>query len=537
MEEARQNVNSNRIDSYLTSGVHNSYWLETLPTLEYAPLQTHEETDVVIVGGGIAGITIAYRLSQLGYKVVVVEDGSIGSGETGRTTAHLVAALDDRYMELARIFGKDTTREIVASHNAAIDFIEATIRELLLDCEFKRVPGYLFQYEIEQTDIIQQEFIAAKDAGLTVSLCDTVPGLKMPTGPGILFEEQARFHPMKYLHGLCAAVINMGGRIYTGTHAAEIDSNGIITAEGHAVKAKHVVIATNTPVNNKYTIHLKQFAYRTYVIASPVPKGSVPDALWWDTGDKKANSDIPPYHYVRLQPYNEQYDLLICGGEDHATGLAFAQQVAEEDRYALLERWMRARFNTGEIVFKWSGQVMEPMDSLAYIGRNPGDKENVYIVTGDSGNGMTHATIAGLMIPEMIMGNKPRWESIYDPARAKIFKSGKTWLKEFAGGFFEYLREYPRDAEKISLSSIPVGEGRIVALNGKKYGIYKDEHHMLHVVEASCTHLQCIVKWNNDEKSWDCPCHGSRFTYEGKVINGPANQALQYFREPEPAIK
>lgn len=531
MEQAQQNEHKHKgIESSLTSGIHNSYWIDVLPALQYVPLESHLQTDVVIIGGGMAGVSIAYRLIRLGKRVVLVEDGDIGSGESGRTTAHLASALDDRYYELERIFGKEGARYAAESHQAAIDFIEQTVQQEGIDCEFERVPGYLFLHPSDKEESLEKEFHAAREAGLDVVLTDRVPGLPAKA-PGLSFANQAQFHPLKYLRGLCTAITEGGGRIFTSTKAVKIDHTGIETDKGFRVDADHVVVATNTPVNDKYAIHLKQFAYRTYVIGGLIEKGRLQPALWWDTGDFRANSSIPPYHYCRLQSYNETQDLLICGGEDHATGLAFAQQITDSERYGQLECWAREKFGITDVIYRWSGQVMEPMDSLAYIGRNPGDEDNVFIVTGDSGNGMTHATIAALLIPDLIAGNVNKWKKIYDPQRVKFFRSGKTWLKEFVGGLLRYMKEYPYDADVVEISSIRQGEGKIVELGNNKYGVYRDEDDDLHIVSAVCTHLQCIVQWNNDEKSWDCPCHGSRYTYKGKVVNGPANSDLFYYRE------
>ncbi len=419
MEQAQQNEHKG-IDSSLISGIHSSYWTDSEPALQFAPLQQSIETDVVIVGGGMAGISIAYQLTRLGKRIVVIEDGDIGSGESGRTTAHLATALDDRYYKLERIFGKEGIRYVAESHRAAIDIIEQTIQYESISCDFERVTGYLFLHPSDQEDSLQKEYAAAREAGLDVELLDATPGLPK-FGRCLAFANQAQFHPLKYLHGLCHAITEKGGQLFTDTKAVEIDHTGVVTDQGFRVDAAFVVVATNTPVNDKYAIHLKQFAYQTYVIGGLVAKGAVPPALWWDTGDFRTNAAIPPYHYVRLQPYDEVHDLLICGGEDHATGLAFAQQITDEERYRQLENWAREKFDIEEIIYRWSGQVMEPMDSLAYIGRNPADKDNVFIVTGDSGNGMTHAAIASLLIPDLILGHVNKWKKIYDPQRFKFF--------------------------------------------------------------------------------------------------------------------
>lgn len=513
-----------------TSGSHDTYWLQSTQPLMSHQLNKGLKTDVVIVGGGIAGLSIAYNLIKSGKKVVVVEDGNIGSGETGRTTAHLVNALDDRYYDLARMYGKDKARLIASSHSEAINFIETICTKENIACEFKRVDGYLFLHPSDKPSSLDKELRACLDAGLTVEIVDEVPGCNDSIGPCLRFADQAKFHPMKYLQGLYKLIIENGGLVFTNTHAEIIDHTGIVTLEGYEVKADHVVVATNTPVNNKYIPHLQQYAYRTYVIGARVKKNSLPDVLWWDTGDMEANAEIPPYHYVRLQSLDDEYDLLISGGEDHGTGLADAEHITEGERYALLEKWTRSHFDIEDIIYQWSGQVMEPMDSLAYIGRNPTDHKNVYIVTGDSGNGMTHATIAGILIKDLILGNENEWADLYDPSRFKLFTAGKTFIKEVTQGLISYIKTKPNPEEN-EIEFIPVDEGKIVKMDGKPYGVYRDENNQLHIVAAECTHMKCIIKWNGDEKSWDCPCHGSRFTYEGKVVNGPANTNLLYYKE------
>ena len=512
----------------VTSGNNTSFWLDSVGPVAFSPLDKDLDADVVIVGGGIAGMTIAYALVKSGKRVVLVEDGNIGSGETGRTTAHLVSALDDRYYQLERMYGEEQTKLIADSHKAAIDFIERTVKYHNIDCEFERLDGYLFLDPGDTDESLHKELKTAQKAGVEVVYLPAIPGMNYAS-PALKFYNQAQFHPMKYLHGLAKAITGMGGLIFTNTHAVRIDDKGITTRAGHKVKADDIVVATNSPVNNRYMMHLKQYAYRTYVIGARVKKGSIPKALWWDTGDRSVNAEIPPYHYVRLQPLDDDFDLLICGGEDHPTGIADDKKVNEEDRYAVLEYWARDRFPIADVIYQWSGQVMEPMDSMGYIGKNSVAEPNVYIVTGDSGNGMTHGTIAGLLIPDLIYGNENPWEEIYSPARFKFFSAGKTFFKELVGGFISYMKNKPHDVKSVEMTNIKNGEGKIVEFEGKKMGAYRDENGALHLVGGECTHLGCLIKWNNDEKSWDCPCHGSRFSHDGKVLNGPANTDLPYY--------
>jgi glycine/D-amino acid oxidase-like deaminating enzyme/nitrite reductase/ring-hydroxylating ferredoxin subunit len=518
-----------------TSGTHVPYWIDSVSPISYQKLALNKEVDVVIVGGGISGVSIAYCLSMEGKKVALVEDGFIGSGETGRTTAHLVTALDNRYYSLEQVYGEDQAKLIANSHSAAIDFIEKTCTEEKIECDFERVNGYLFLHHTDKPENLGKEFESALKAGLDVEQTNILLGNKKNV-KALKFNNQGQFHPLKYIKGLCDCIIKNGGDIYTNTHAKEINSSGVTTNEGFKIEAKYVVIATNSPVNNKYAIHLRQYPYRTYVIGAKIKKGSLPTSLWWDTGDFSVNGEFPPYHYVRTQSYSKTHDLLIIGGEDHPTGLSDIENIPEESRYNFLESWARENFSgIEEIIYKWSGQVLEPADALAFIGHNPMDAKNVFIVTGDSGNGMTHATIAGMLIRDLILEKENRWQKIYSPSRFK-FKAGKAVFKELVGGLVNYLKTKPRYEDETGLKNIQRNEGKIVEFEGKKFGAYRDGDDNLHFIDAECTHMGCIVKWNNDEKSWDCPCHGSRFTYEGEILNGPANQALTYYSQHKNSV-
>jgi len=522
-----------KTNALLTSGAHISFWTDDAAQVSLHPLQQDLTTDVVVVGGGISGISIAYALSKAGKKVVVIEDGLIGSGETGRTTAHLTTALDDRYFEYEKMYNEETARILAESHQQAIRFIENAAQEEQIDCDFERVDGYLFLHPSDRKENLEKELDAATRAGIDVRPVEHVPGMTVHL-KSICFADQAQFHPLKYINGLAVAIERNGGQIFTGTHAKEISPEGITTEEGYTVKASHVVVATNAPVNNRIAMSFKQFAYRSYVIGALVPKGEIPKALFWDTGDRDRNPDIPPYHYVRLQPYNDEYDLLICGGEDHPTGNVDKAEphITEEERYALLEAWTRNHFPVNEVIYRWSGQVMESLDGIAYIGRNPFDKDNVYIVTGDSGDGMTNAGIAALLIPALIEGKEHPWEHVYRPSRFAL-KEGAMAFKQIVSGLLASFRKKPEqtqtDAE--TLFSLENGEGRIMDLEGEQCGVYRDEDGLLSVVSAKCTHVGCTIAWNSDEKTWDCPCHGSRFTTDGKVIHGPANTDLPSYRE------
>jgi glycine/D-amino acid oxidase-like deaminating enzyme/nitrite reductase/ring-hydroxylating ferredoxin subunit len=505
-----------------TSGNHQSFWLDSHEKIIYSPLNTDIHTEILIIGGGIAGLTTAYLLLKSGKKVTLIEDGFIGSGESGRTTAHLTCALDDRYYYLEQIFGKKAAALAAESHQAAIRMIENIVKSENINCNFKQVDGYLFLDPSDKNENLLREFEATRAAGINTALLNNTPGI-FTSYSSIKFPSQAQFHILKYLKGLSDSITAMGGMIFTETHASEITKHGA-KGNGFQIKAQHIVIATNSPVNNVVTMHTKQAAYRTYVIAGKVPKGVLPYNLWWDTGNTHSRWVSQPYHYVRLEEYDAAYDLLIAGGEDHKTGQADEEHISEQERYYSLELWTRTYFpDMQEIVYYWSGQVLEPVDSLGFMGRNPGD-ENIYIITGDSGNGMTHTTIGAMIISDIINEVSNPWEKLYDPSRITL-NTTKDFLKETANMAAQYL-DWFNAADLEKGSDIAKGEGAILISDGSKVAVYRDDDGF-HAYSAVCPHLGCIVQWNADEKTFDCPCHGSRFTCEGIVINGPANKNLK----------
>jgi glycine/D-amino acid oxidase-like deaminating enzyme/nitrite reductase/ring-hydroxylating ferredoxin subunit len=507
-----------------TSGTTESVWMATADPPSEKPLAKDTSANVCIIGAGIAGLTTAYLLAREGKAVVVLDDGPIGGGMTARTTAHLTYALDDRFYELERLFGEEGSRLAAQSHKAAIDRVEAIVREEKIDCEFERVDGYLFIPPDGRMKVLEDELPAAHRAGLTtVRRMDRAPLDSFDTGPCLHFPRQAQFHPLKYLSGLARAIERDGGKIFTGTHADKIEGGSdahVTTASGYTVTAGAIVVATNSPVNDRVAIHTKQAPYTTYVIGARIPKGSVPSMLLWD-----APVDLwDPYHYIRVESV-DGHDALIVGGEDHKTG----QQHDGSQRWGKLEQWTRNRFPMAEeIEFRWSGQVMEPFDGLAFIGRNPLDSDNVFIATGDSGMGMTHGTIAGMLLTDLIMERPNPWTELYDPSR-KTLVAAKDFVEEninVAAQYTDLLT--PGDID--SADQIRKEEGAVLRKGLTKVAVYRDSDGTLHSMSAICVHLGCVVTWNAAEKTWDCPCHGSRYDKLGSVINGPANKDLP----PEP---
>jgi glycine/D-amino acid oxidase-like deaminating enzyme/nitrite reductase/ring-hydroxylating ferredoxin subunit len=506
-----------------------SVWTATASVPEQPPLTEDPKADVCVVGAGIAGMTTAYLLARAGKSVVVLDDGPIAGGQTRRTTAHLSNAIDDRYFEIERLHGGQGAGLAAESHTAAIDRIETAVRDEKIDCDFERLDGYLFLPPGGSPEVLDRELAAAHRAGLTgVERIPRAPLDFFDTGPCLRFPRQGQFHPLKYLAGLARAIHRGGGRIFSGAHAEGVEGGAparVRVRGGRVVTAGAVVVATNTPVNDLVAIHTKQAPYLTYVIGARVPRGSVSRALYWDTLD--------PYHYVRLQPAADGTaagvsgpgagDVLIVGGEDHKTGQAEDQA----ERYARLEAWARERFPmAGPVEFRWSGQVLETIDGLAFIGRNPGDAPNVFVATGDSGMGMTHGTIAGILLTDLILGKENPWAALYDPARKTLRAAA-----EFARENLNVLRQYGdwlTGGDVASPDEIAPGKGAVIRRGLTKVAVYRDEQGILHERSALCPHLGCVVDWNDAEKTWDCPCHGSRFDRCGRVLNGPANRDLAH---------
>lgn len=503
------------------SGATKSFWLDTVDTLSFPPLADDARANVCIVGAGIAGMTTAYLLARAGKAVIVIDDGPIGGGETGRTTAHLCNALDDYYSRIARLFGDSGARLAAESHTAAIQRIAAIVELEDIDCDFEWLDGFLFLDEHGKREWLEDELVATHQAGLTdTGLFERAPIDAFNTGVTLRFPRQAQFHVLKYLNGLARAITRDGGRIYCGTRAKNIEDGApasVTTADGHTILAEDVVVATHSPVNDWMVMHTKQAAYRTYVVGLRVPIGAIPRILLWDTAD--------PYHYVSVHQADKSgadYEVLIVGGEDHKTG----QAQNTDERFTRLEQWVRNRFSmAGEVLYRWSGQLLEPVDGLAFIGKNPGADEHIYIITGDSGNGITHGTIAGIMLTDLISGCENPWTGIYDPSRIN-FRSASAYARDNLNVAEQYS-SWLTSGDTGSVDDIPNNSGMVVRRGMRKIAVYKDASGVVSECSAVCTHLYCIVDWNDTEKTWDCPCHGSRFSALGKVINGPAIADLE----------
>ncbi|VTS00298.1 oxidoreductase : FAD dependent oxidoreductase OS=Desulfomicrobium baculatum (strain DSM 4028 / VKM B-1378) GN=Dbac_1184 PE=4 SV=1: DAO: Rieske [Gemmata massiliana] len=494
----------------------SSVWSLDNPIRTGAPLAGNTRYDVGVIGGGIAGLTTAYLLACEGKSVVVLDaKPAVAGGETEFTTAHLAWVIDDRFARVALIRGDETARLAAKSHLTAIDLIEEIIKRENIACDFRRTDGYLFP-GTDGNDIIRDEVVTLTRLGLIFERVDHVPFPAVATGPALRFPDNGQFHPLKYLSDIAGLIRKKGGVIHTDTQVVKVENGSPCVAHtklGHTVTAGAIVIATNTPFDAGPSLHFKLAAYVTYAIALEVPAGHVSPALFWDTED--------PYHYVRTA-HGTDAEFLIVGGEDHKTGQAQDQQ----ERWERLEAWARKRFpESGPARHHWSGQVFETPDGLGLIGRAPGFRDNLYVITGDSGMGMTHGTLGARLVSDLILGRTNEFAGVYSPSR---WMPGalKTLLEENANLAAQY-GDWLTGGEVKSASEIPNGHGAIIRHGLSKSAVYKDDKGQVHEMSAVCPHLGGIVQWNPGEKSWDCPCHGSRFSCKGDVQHGPAVEGLK----------
>ncbi len=493
------------------------YWSET-PFPRFSKLEADTDVDVVVVGAGITGLTAAYSLLRAGRSVLVMERGRCVTGDTGYTSAHLTMVTDTRLPELVKRFGNPHAQAVWDAGLSAIAQIDAIVREHRIDAGFEWVEGYLHLPRGESSpkagDELKREADLAVELGFDATFVGEVP---LAGTPGIRFDGQARVHPRRYLAGLAKAIVAAGGRIHEHTEAEEFASSPMsVTANGHRVTCRDLVIATHNPLvgvaglTGAALFQTKLALYSSYVVAGRVPKGIVTDALWWDTAD--------PYHYLRVEPHRD-YDLVIFGGEDHKTG----QAGDTEARYQRLENTIAGLTPGIELTHRWSGQVIETPDGLPYIGSTA---EHQYAATGFSGNGLTFGTLAGVMIAERMLGRANPWAELFDTGRKAIRHGFWDYLKENKDYPYYLMRGRFAGAEARSLREVKRGQGKVLERDGQKVAAYRDPDGSVTLRSAICTHLGCVVGWNPAEKTWDCPCHGSRFQPDGKVISGPAESPL-----------
>ena len=494
------------------------FWIDSAPIQKFPRLQGNIKVDVVVIGAGVTGITVAYLLKKSGSTVALIERERVASIDTGHTTAHLTYITDVELQKLARNFGENHAQAAWDAGAAAIDEIERTVGDEEIECEFTRVPAYLHVHvggspQKEAPSLKKEADLAAK-VGFDAVFVEPIPYFDLP---GVRFANQAKFHPRKYLRSLVAKIAGNGSHVFEKSAATEFDEKKRrLKVNRSWMSFDRVVMATNNPLVGLASIigstllQTKLSLYTSYALGAQVSSGTVPEALFWDTRQ--------PYDYLRVDRHRD-FDYLIYGGEDHKTG----QKKQTEKAYARLLGRLKKIIPEARVDHRWSGQVICTPDGLPYIGENA---EHEFVATGYCGNGITFGTVAAMMARDWTIGQKNPWTDLFAVDRKKI--KGATWnyLRENKDYPYYMIKDRIARPEADSVRKLKRGDGMIIGSRRKKVAVFRDNNGNICKLSPVCTHLGCLVRWNSAESTWDCPCHGSRFKPTGEVIAGPAEDAL-----------
>jgi glycine/D-amino acid oxidase-like deaminating enzyme/nitrite reductase/ring-hydroxylating ferredoxin subunit len=497
---------------------NGSFWSDAAVLPRFPMLKRNLTVDAVVIGGGITGATAAYLFKRRGHRVALLERGCCGGGDTSCTTAHLTCVTDLRLHQLVKNVGKEHARAVWEAGLASLDLIHNNVRTEDIRCDFAWVPGYLHappgQVARNRRSLMRDGKLA-REIGFEAEYLEAMPYFGVPA---VKVPHQARFHPMRYVARLLEAVPGQGCHVFEHSEATKFSEKPRSVSCGpYKIRCDYVVLATHTPLMANTglwpatLLQSRLYPYSSYAMAAEVPKGTIPDALFWDTHE--------PYYYLRLEP-GQHCDHVIFGGQDHKTG----QLSDTETAFRRLARVLHQRIPETKPTHRWSGQVIETNDGLPFMGET---EDRQFAVTGCSGNGMTLGTIGASMAVDAFEGRKNPWTRLFCPQRKRLRGGTWTYLKENRDYPYYLVRDRLARAEGKSLKSLGRNEGRILSLGGRKVAAYRDEHGKVTLRSPVCTHLKCIVAWNHAEKTWDCPCHGSRFAPHGEVLAGPAEEPLK----------
>ena len=496
-----------------------SYWQSTAGLRTFPRIFRHAHTDVVVIGGGITGITAAYLLKREGRRVILLDRARLATGDTAHTTAHLTCVTDKRLVDLIKAFGEDHARAAWDAGLAGIWQIAENVRDEHIQCGFDWVPGYLHlpasgKESDSDVEDLQREARAASDLGFDAQFIEHAP---LVDRPAIEYPNQARFDPRKYLRALVEHIDGNGSAIFENSAVTEVQESPLtVIADDYRITCEYVIVATHNPIVGKAgflnatLLQTKLALYSTYAVSARIGAGQITDGLFWDTGD--------PYQYLRLAPEDGR-DVVILGGEDHKTG----QEQTTDARFAALKQRLQSIAPDAEVGEHWSGQVIETNDGLPYIGEMA---PRQFAATGFSGNGMTFGTLGAMMARDAVLGRPNPWSELFDIGRTKVRGGLWDYLKENKDFAYYLIRDRFAGPEGKSVRAIPRNTGQIIDVEGKQVAAYRHDDGAISMRSATCTHLGCRVKWNSAEHTWDCPCHGSRFSPTGDVLAGPAEKAL-----------
>jgi glycine/D-amino acid oxidase-like deaminating enzyme/nitrite reductase/ring-hydroxylating ferredoxin subunit len=492
-------------------GKATSVWMDTTPKTNYASLSGDMETDVAVVGGGIAGLMIAFFLKNAGFKVIVLEGSRIASGTTGFTTAKVTSAHGMIYKYLIDKFGENGAKIYADANEAARAKIVELIKDLRIDCDYKKVPAYTYVLTRDGDIMVEEEVAAAKSLGLPASFTREIP-LPYPISSAVKFDNQAQFHPRKFLLKIASLVNSDGNYIFEETSVLDIKegkSNQVVTNKG-TVTAKKVVIATNFPIYDPAGFFANMTSRQSFTIGSELAE-KLPVGVFY--GPENNN-----FHSLRTQQIDENHEILIVGGELVHPG----ENIDSNKKYELLEKWTRNRFPVKSVKYHWTTSDSESYDRVPIIGQIAPNSKNIFVATGFSGWGMTHSTVAGMILADELRGKSHPWSKLYSPKRFDSFSKNKIKNNSKENKMIDLGK---------SVDNLKNGGGKVITLKGKEVAVYKDESGNIHALSAICTHMGCTVGWNDKDKTWDCPCHGSRYSAEGKVIHGPTVKNLNKISE------
>jgi glycine/D-amino acid oxidase-like deaminating enzyme/nitrite reductase/ring-hydroxylating ferredoxin subunit len=472
----------------------------------YSRFAGQQECDVVIIGGGISGLTTALLLADTGLKVIVLEARKIGLGTTGNSTGNLYVTVDEHLSRIRKKWNSDVMKSVVASRRAAMNLIESNVQKYSIDCAHISTSFNYFAEKLDKDSekFIEEEYDALNECGLNPEIKND-PAFAFPVKRILSVSAQAQFHPLNYCLGL-AKQISSKCAIYENSQVIDFDDEkGIVKTTEGTIKAQHIVMATHIPKGN-FALHAMLGPYREFGVAAPLEGSDFPQGIFWGVNQ--------PKHSVRTYPSGGQKYIMVIG-DKFKTG-----QHGDTDKYISgLEDFLKERFKSGSFDYVWGGQQYRPADGLPYIGKHG---ERIWMMTGFATDGLVYGTLAAMIVSDQIKRKENEWEDLYKAGRFTPVKSAAQIIKENVDNFGEYMKDTPWNADAFSLDKIKTGEGKIVETHGEKLAVYKDAAGEAHVVSAVCTHMKCIVNWNDAEKSWDCPCHGSRFNYRGEIIEGPA---------------
>jgi glycine/D-amino acid oxidase-like deaminating enzyme/nitrite reductase/ring-hydroxylating ferredoxin subunit len=489
-----------------------SLWKRISEKTNYPKLTNDIEVDVAIIGGGITGITAALQFIGSGKKVAVLEAHRVGGITTGSSTGNLYVAVQPYYHNIISKFDVDTAKTIAQSREFAIDYIEKNVQTYNISCNFSRRPWFLYTYDENKISMLEKEVDAFKRIGHTLQYIDNLP-LPFPFKKAVVMENQARFNPLQYVISLAKVLHQENVFIFENTPIIDLEEEQHLctlnTIDGKKIRAENVIMATHTPIGVNMT-QLFTAPYRSYVVSIRLKNNRYPEGHFWSLD---ASDFITCTHAIS----ENEPELLMASGSHHKVG----QDEDTSAHFRKLEKFLYQHFPVETIEYQWSAQHYQTADNIPYIGLANHHAKHTYLATGFFADGLTYGTVSGILVGDLIQQKENPWAKVYNSMRLTLGASAGFLIKENSNYFAQYYRDFPK-SETEDYADLKPGEARVVELDREKWGVYKDEKAKLHIVSAVCTHMKCIIRWNNAEKTWDCPCHGSRFSTDGKVIEGPA---------------